>query len=324
VVVPRSRVRRDTAQRISGRSKDPTSAFAIAGITITNAQKILWPADGSEPAVTKGELGRYFEAVAPRILPHIEGRPLSIVRAPDGIGGQRFFQRHAPPGTVDALLQIPVPGEAKPFVGVASVRGLIALAQAAVLEIHPWGSKKGDPETPDRVIFDLDPAPDVAFERVIAAAKTMRARLQDCGLTPFLKTTGGKGLHVVVAITGNSRKSATWSAAKEFAQALCISLARDEPDAYTTNMSKRARVGKIFLDYLRNDRMATAVAPWSPRARPHAPIALPITWNQLRSGLDPSRFTIATAATLLRRADPWADIDRSAGALHEARKSLGL
>jgi bifunctional non-homologous end joining protein LigD len=199
---------------------------------------------------------------------------------------------------------------------------LVALAQAAVLEIHPWGCKPNDPETPERLIFDLDPAPDVPFERVMDAAKEMREVLTACGLTPFVKTTGGKGIHVVVAIKGTPKKPVTWDDAKAFALEVSEKVARVAPDRYVTNMSKKQRGGKIFLDYLRNGRMATAVAPWSPRAREGAPIAVPVPWSQLRKGLDPAAFTILTAAAVLKRPDPWTDLAASAAALDAAWKKL--
>jgi bifunctional non-homologous end joining protein LigD len=158
----------------------------------------------------------------------------------------------------------------------------------------------------------------------MAAAKDVRARLMACGLVPFLKTTGGKGLHVVAPIKGTPKNPATWSAAKAFARALCRAVEDDDPAHYTTNMSKAKRGGKIFLDYLRNDRMATAVAPWSPRARPHAPISVPLSWNRLTAKLDPQVFTIATARPLLKRTDPWKEMEKSARPLAAARKKIGL
>lgn len=312
----RAQTKRKPESRTAGKN-----SVSVADITVTNAGKELWPADGSFAAVTKADLARYYEAAADRLLPRIAGRPLSIVRAPDGIDGQRFFQRHAPPGT-SHVQPIKVKGEAKPYLGIDSLAGLVALAQAAVLEIHPWGAQRDAPEIPELLIFDLDPAPDVPFARVMEAAKEIRARLDACGLVPFLKTTGGKGLHVVTAIAGSARKPATWTEAKSFARAVCEAVAKAEPELYTTNMSKKTRGGKIFLDYLRNDRTATAVAAWSPRARPHAPIALPLPWNRLRKDLDPAKFTLAGARTLLRAADPWKDLDASAAPLRDAMKKL--
>lgn len=249
---------------------------------------------------------------------------MSLVRAPDGIAGERFFQRHALAGAERVLKPMKIKGDDKPYVSVDTSEGLQALAQAAVLEFHPWGCKPGDPETPQRLVFDLDPAEGANYSATVAAAKEMRARLQKLGFEPFVKTTGGKGIHVVVAIKGSPKAPATWPDAKAFARAVCVAAETDSPDRYTTNMSKKARVGKIFLDYLRNDRTATAVAPWSPRARPHAPISMPLPWSQIKSGLDPLDFTIHKATALLRRADPWKDLDKSAVPLESARRKLGL
>jgi bifunctional non-homologous end joining protein LigD len=298
--------------------------LSIAGIAITHPAKMLWPKAGRDAPVSKADLAAYYEDAAERILPHIAGRPLSLVRAPDGIAGKRFFQRHAFAGAEAWLKPIRVAGEARPFVTIDSAQGLVALAQAAVLEIHPWGSKKDDPETPARIVFDLDPAEGVRYSATVAAAKDIGQRLKELGFTPFVKTTGGKGLHVVVAIKGSPKNPATWPDAKSFARKFCAVMEEDAPQRYTTSVAKSARGGKIFLDYLRNDRMATAVAPWSPRARPHAPIAMPLLWDQLRAGLDPLAFTIHKAAALLRRADPWADLDKSAISLGAAREKLGL
>jgi bifunctional non-homologous end joining protein LigD len=294
----------------------------VAGIAISHPDKVLWPATGAGKALTKADLARYYEMAAPRILPHVAGRPISIVRAPDGIGGQRFFQRHLMQGSDRHLLPVKVSGEKEPYITVTDTEGLVALAQAAVLELHPWGSKPGEPDVPARIIFDLDPAPDVAFDDVIQAAKDMGARLKRLGFTPFVKTTGGKGLHVVVAIKGTPKKPATWADAKSFARDVCRQMEEEEPRRFTTNMSKSVRGGKIFLDFLRNDKTSTAVAPWSPRARAGAPVSVPLPWSKLKKGLDPQRFTLADGKSFLRGADPWKDIDRTALALSTARKKL--
>jgi bifunctional non-homologous end joining protein LigD len=257
------------------------------------------------------------------MLPHIRLRPISMVRAPDGINGQRFFQRHVLQGVAGAV-PIKARGVKEPYHAIDSVEGLVALAQAAVLEIHPWGCKENDPETPERIIIDLDPDPELPCERVTDAAKEVHDALEMCGFTPFVKTTGGKGIHVVVAIKGTPKKPARWEDAKDFAHALVERVAAAAPERYTTNMSKKQRVGKIFLDYLRNDRMATAIGPWSPRARPGATIATPVAWKDLRKGFDPKKFTIKTAAPLLKRADTWKDLAASAISLEAAHKKLGL
>ncbi len=287
----------------------------VAGVNISSPGKELWP------GITKLDLAHYYEKAAERMLPHIEGRPISMVRAPDGIAGQRFFQRHVLAGAAGAR-PLKARGEPKPFHAIDGVEGLVALAQAAVIEIHPWGCKRNDPETPERLIIDLDPDPDLPFEQVIAGAKEVRGALELCGFTPFVKTTGGKGIHVVVAIKGTPKTPARWPDAKAFAHALVERIAAAAPGRYTTNMSKKQRGGKIFLDYLRNDRMATAIGPWSPRAREGATIATPISWKDLRTGFDPSAFRMESAAALLKRAHPWEDLAASAIPLDAARKKL--
>ena len=295
--------------------------IAVAGVAISSPDKVLWPATKTPP-LTKADLARYYETAGPRILPHIAGRPLSMVRAPDGIEGEHFFQRHVLAGAEKYVTPVHISGRKETYVSIDTVEGLVAMAQAAVLELHPWGSKPGEPDVPARLIFDLDPAPDVTFDTVIAAAKQMRAVLEDCGFTPFVKTTGGKGIHVVVAIKGRGRNQLNWKEAKEFARDVCLHLERDRPEKYTTNMSKKVRGGKIFLDFLRNDRMATAVAAWSPRARPGATISTPLPWSKLRADLDPAKFNLADAKAILRTADPWKDLDKTALALDTARKRL--
>jgi len=276
------------------------------------------PAAAAETDVT-GRLARYMAAAAERMLPHVADRPISVVRTPDGIVGETFFQRHKLLGTAVPMLALKVSGEKQPFLGVDSAAGLVALAQQAVTEIHPWGCVKGDPDSPERIILDLDPAPDLPFARVIEGAQELRRRLTKLGLVPFVKTTGGKGLHVVVAI----KKGSSWAEVKAFAKAVAVQLETDMPERYTTTIAKKARTGKIFVDYLRNDRTSTGVAPWSPRARAGAPIAVPVAWAQVKAGLEPGKFTIPTSAPLLKKADPWAGLAKSAKALGPAMRKLG-
>jgi bifunctional non-homologous end joining protein LigD len=307
--------------------KSPKSAAAaarplVSGIAISHPDRVLWPKTDSAAAVSKLDLAYYYEAAADRILPHIAGRPISVVRAPDGIGGARFFQRHAILGIAAPTLAIKVRGEAEPFLGIENARSLVALAQVGALEIHPWGSKRNEPDSPERVIFDLDPAPGLDFARVIEGAQEVRERLTVLGFTPFVKTTGGKGLHVVIAIKGTAKRPITWPEAKAFAKALAVAMAEDSPDRYTTTAIKKSRAGKIFVDYLRNDRTATGVAPWSPRARPGATIAVPLAWPQVRAALDPQAFTIKSVGPLLRKPDAWAELARSAKPLAAAVRKL--
>ncbi len=307
---------RATPKAASGRT-------VVAGVAISNPDKVLWPARDGRPAITKADLARYYEAAADRLLVHVADRPVSIIRAPEGIGGQVFFQRHAMAGSSPRLKLIDVK-ERQPYVGVEDVGGLVAIGQSGGLELHPWGCKPGDPETPDQITFDLDPDEGLDFDDVISAARLLKPRLEALGLTPFVKTTGGKGLHVVVPIKADSRSRVEWDQAKAFAKAVSEALRRDEPDRFTTTLAKKARGGKIFLDYLRNGRMATAVAPWSPRARPTAGIAFPLTWPQVKRGLDPAAFSLWTYEALLKKPDAWKDFRESQASLKPALRTLGL
>ena len=291
------------------------------GVALTHADKALWPRSADDAApVTKLELARYFEAVGAWILPHIQGRPVSILRVPDGIGGEAIFQRHPPHGASALFTQVQLAGDPKPYLQIDRVEALAALAQIGGVELHPWNGRPGQLEVPGRLVFDLDPGPGAEFDQVAVAAREIGDRLDALGLKAFCKTTGGKGLHVVTPLAA---EALDWGTAKAFACGLCEAVAADRPDLYVTQAAKALREGRIFLDYLRNDRTATAVAPLSPRARPGALVSMPLTWSQVKAGLDPTRFTVRTAPGLLGASKAWADYGSAERPLSSAARRRG-
>jgi bifunctional non-homologous end joining protein LigD len=276
----------------------------VAGVRLSHPDKILYPED----KITKLDLAHYYEQVARWMLPHVENRLLSLVRCPAGSGQKCFFQKHPGEGTCEHLRRFPVKEKEKTeeHLALYDLPGLISLVQMGVLEIHLWGSEADQFEKPDRLVFDLDPDPSVPWPRMVAAAKEVRLLLEQLELASFLKTTGGKGLHIVVPI----RRRMGWDDAKSFCRAVADFMVAAAPDRYIAKMSKAARVGKIFVDYLRNDRGATAVAPYSTRAREGATVSAPITWQELDKGVKSDTFTIENLPARLKRMrkDPWADI----------------
>jgi bifunctional non-homologous end joining protein LigD len=278
-----------------------TEERIVAGVRLSNPEKVLYPEQG----ITKAELAEYYLAVADRMLPHVANRPVTMVRCPTGAEKKCFYQRHAGSGVLPQLKEVTVPGFDDPYLYIEDVSGLVAMVQMGTLEIHPWGVTVERPDKPDRIIFDLDPDEGLGFGDVIAAALEVRERLQRIDLESFVKTTGGKGLHVVVPVEPVTE----WRAAKAFAKSFSEAMAADAPQTYLTRISKAEREGRIFIDYLRNDPTSTAVGPYSTRSRPGAPVAMPIEWEELERPLDPAAFSIKTApARIAGRRDPWADM----------------
>jgi bifunctional non-homologous end joining protein LigD len=270
-------------------------AVTVGNVALTHPERELWP------GFTKRDLADYWNAVADHALPGLARRPLAIVRCPEGIGGERFFQKHGHGTLPSAVRQ----GEAdrQPYLVIDDADGLIAMAQISAIELHPWGSTEADPLHPDRIVFDLDPGDDVAFPQVVKAALDVRDRLQRLGLTSFCRTTGGKGLHVVVPL----EPVAHWDTVKPFCRAFAETLSQEQPDRFLSTVRKADRQGRILIDWLRNGLGATAIASYSPRARDGATVATPVSWNDVNQKLDPGKFTLRSVPERLARlrTDPW-------------------
>jgi bifunctional non-homologous end joining protein LigD len=323
---PAASISRDKAKPVAKAAAKPATKGkggkdVVASVTLTHPERVLYAEEG----LTKRDLADYYVAVAEAMLPHLAGRPLSLVRCPEGAGKPCFYQKHPGNSAPDALRRIDITegGGTHEYGVVDDLAGLVALVQMGVLEIHPWGSRERALEKPDRIIFDFDPAPDLDWKRVVDAAAEMRERLEKLGLESFLRTTGGKGLHVVAPIVPRDE----WPEVKAFTKAVATAMESDSPRAYTTVMSKSERRGKIFIDYLRNDRGSTAIASYSTRARAGAPVAMPIAWKALTPSLKPAEFTVLTVPKKLKaqRADPWAEIDKlRQGLTAKAKAAVGL
>jgi len=293
------------------------------GVAFSNLDKVLYP----EQNLRKAELIAYYASVAGAMLPHVANRPLTLVRCPQGRAQKCFFQKHANRGVPGLVRRVPIEEDAATelYMTVHDMPGLLALAQLGALELHTWLSHADALERPDQLVFDLDPDEGLAWPLVVEAAQAMRERLRGLGLESFVKTTGGKGLHVVAPVT----RKLDWDSHKAFAHAVATSLASERPERFLTNMRKDLRKGRIYLDYLRNARGATAIAPYSTRARPGAPVALPVRWEELAQ-LQPADFTLYRVLQRVQsqprpEADAWQDYfslkqSISAGAL----RSLGV
>jgi bifunctional non-homologous end joining protein LigD len=285
------------------------ASHARTAVTLSNPDKLLWPKAG----VSKQDLLDYYETVWPRMLQFVVDRPLSLVRAPDGVEGQRFFQKHASKGMHEAIRTMQDPEDGEELLYISDFDGLAALVQLGVIEVHIWGSTIAAIETPDQIVFDLDPDEGLDVEAVRHATRSVRARLDDLELPSFLKTSGGKGFHVVVPL----KPKADWAAVKGFAHDFAQAMAELEPDRYTATLSKKARAGRIFIDYLRNGKGSTTVAPYSARGKPGATMSMPVPWNML-DDLTPDHFAIGNDALAerLKAADPWKDFFKAGKALN--------
>jgi len=282
------------------------SEALVMGVRISHPDRVLYPADG----IDKQAVAEYYAATAEWMLPWVQGRPVSVVRCPENIDEPCFFQKHVHHEPPTGVGLAPLDEGAQPFIYIKKdERGLVGLAQVGVLELHVWGSTARRPDAPDRVVFDLDPHEAVPWARVKETAAAVRERLEALGLASYLKTTGGKGLHVVVPLAAGKQD---WAQVKGFSKAVALEFVRAAPELFIATAGKADRKGKIFLDYLRNGRGATSVAPYSLRARPGAPVSVPIRWDELARLPSSAKYTLKNLATRLRRleADPWAEMLR--------------
>jgi bifunctional non-homologous end joining protein LigD len=287
-----------TLERTPG--ADRKTREEVHGIRISNPHRIVYPKQG----ITKVDLAHYYDVVATRMLPHVVNRPLSLLRCPKGRGDECFFQKHASAGFPDSLMHVNVrekSGKRADYLYVDGIEGVVAAVQMGTLEFHVWGSRIDTLEKPDRVVFDLDPDETLDFGVVRLAAAVLRRRLERLGLKTVPLVTGGKGVHVIAPL----RRTAEWTRVKAFAKAFATKLATDEPDVFTATMSKSRRRGRIFVDWLRNERGSTAIAPYSTRARENGPVATPVGWRELEDLESANCFRIDDVIKRMQRKDPW-------------------
>jgi bifunctional non-homologous end joining protein LigD len=305
-------VRRETATDLPpakvvpperGRYGKSGGRITVAGVSISHPDRVMYP----DPPFTKLDVARFYERIADWIVPHLEGRPLTLVRCPEGLAGECFYMKHSKVWAPPALRRVSIQEKTKvgDYLIADTLGAVVSLVQMDVLEIHTWNSRIGKVELPDRIVFDLDPGAHVPWPRVIESARLVRKMLHTVGLDSFPKTTGGKGLHVVVPLAPR----AGWRDCLAFARALAEAIERDNPALYTTAFAKAGRARKILIDYMRNNRTNTSVSAFSTRARPGGPVSMTLRWEEVTSALDPSAWTIATAERRLSslRRDPWRD-----------------
>ena len=292
-----------SSARRKTRGADPREAPrrpVIDGVAITHPERVVYPG----LSVTKLMVAEYYARVSERLLPFIAGRPLAILRCPEGLAGECFFQKHVGRRSIPGIdvVMIDESTGRNPYALVDNAEALVSLAQWNALELHAWGSTAPEIDRPDTLVFDLDPDAALPWGTVVDAARATRALLDTAGLASFVKTTGGKGLHVVVPL----ERRQSWDEAREFARGVALALVAKSPERFTATSGESNRRGRIFVDYLRNARGATAVAPYSLRARPGATVATPLSWDELSARVPPASFTIGTVPERIRRKrDPW-------------------
>jgi bifunctional non-homologous end joining protein LigD len=279
----------------SASSSTPT----VAGVHISHPNRLVYPEQG----ISKIQLARYYESIADWVVPHVKGRPLTLVHCPAGIASPCTYLKHAKQWGPDALRRVRIQEKTKvgEYLVADTIEAVVSLAQMGIVEVHTWNSTDDDVERPNRIVWDLDPGPEVTWKEVVAAAKVVRDVLKALDLEAWVKTTGGRGLHVVLPIT----PARDWSECLEFSRAVADAIQRTDPQRYTTRFTKAGREGKILIDYLRNNRTNTSVCAFSPRTRPGAMVSMPLEWRELREG--PERWTLLTAPQRLKRlkTDPW-------------------
>ncbi|WP_158813663.1 DNA ligase D [Methylocapsa sp. S129] len=313
-VVAEKPAKTDAPRKAKRRADAPAAAKAGESETevkLTHPDKVLWPDAG----VTKAQLLAYYQAVWPRMRPYVIERPLSLVRAPNGVKGQRFFQKHASPGLHSAIAVAKDAADGEDLLFIRDFDGIAALVQLGVVEIHIWGCKIDAIETPDQIVFDLDPDEGLALEKIRDAAVAIRDRLKDLGLESFPKTSGGKGFHVVAPL----QPKAGWESVKNFAHDFAKAMEQQAPKSYTATLAKATRKGRIFIDYLRNGRGATAVAPYSARANAAAAVSMPISWTMVEQGAAPGDFDVLNVLSGKKAMkDAWASYASAAAPLGSA------
>jgi len=281
--------------------------MTVRGIRISNPDRVMYDA----PRLTKLDVARYYDTVAPAMMPHVEGRPLTLVRCGTGISGDCIYMKHSKLWAFPALKRVKIREKTKlgDYLVIESPEGIVGLAQMDILEIHTWNSRYPRVEYPDRIVLDFDPGPEVKWPAVVSAAQLLRGMLTTLELESFVKTTGGRGLHVVIPVAPRD----DWSVCLDFARAAAEAMTRHDGGVFTTKFSKRGRERQILVDYMRNNRTNTSIAALSTRARPGAPVSMPIAWSDLTPRLDPASFTALTAPARIarRRTDPWAGYFRS-------------